>query len=191
MSKVSVCNKALALLGANKITDLSDGTQEATVLSNVYTDTLKTILSECCWNFASKRAALNLTTERPVFGGGNVFTLPADMVRIFGTSLPYDLPYTIEGQNLICASDYVGILYTWLNEDDSSYPSYFTNAFTYLLAHDVCYELTNTVSKTQELLELYETQYLPVAKSKNARDKSPSQVIDSAWVDSVYTAKWG
>lgn len=191
MSKVSICNRALVLLGANKITSLSDDTQEAIVLNNVYTDSLKTILAECCWNFAAKRARLNKETKEPVWGGGSMFALPSDMVRIFDVSLPEDFNYTIEGRSLITAADSVGIIYTWLNEDDSMYPSYFINAFAYLLAHDVCYELTNAVSKTDELLELYETQYLPIARSKNARDKSPVKVRDSAWVDSVYGTMWG
>jgi len=191
MSKVAICNKALALLGARKITSLADDMQEAIVLNNVYTGSLKTILSECLWHFAAKRAVLNLTTEKPVFGDGNVFALPGDIVRLFKTNLPQDCAYTIEGQNLITNADSVGIIYTFLNEADEMYPPYFTNAFTYLLAHDVSYELTGTTSKTQELLELYEMQYLPAARSKNARDVTPDKVRDSAWVDSVFGTVWG
>ena len=61
MSKVSIANRALALLGENKITNLNDETQAARSIKNMYQDSLKSILAECCWNFACKRAMLNAT----------------------------------------------------------------------------------------------------------------------------------
>ena len=48
MSKVSNANRALALVGANKITNLSDETEEAKAINNMYEESLRSILSECC-----------------------------------------------------------------------------------------------------------------------------------------------
>ena len=73
MSDVSIVNRALALIGANKITSLSDETLEAQSANNMYEGSLKSILSECCWGFAKKRAWLNMLTIKPAFGGGNYF----------------------------------------------------------------------------------------------------------------------
>ena len=66
MSQVSIVNRALALLGANKIVNMSDNTEEAKAASNVYDDSLKSILAECPWSFALKRANLNRITTDPV-----------------------------------------------------------------------------------------------------------------------------
>ena len=188
MSKVSIVNRALALLGANRITNLTDETREAKVVNNMYEGSLKSILCECCWNFATKRRMLNMVSDTPSWGGGNMFQLPADMIRLFEVSTSE--PYTIEGNKLITVAKEIGIKYTYLNNDDSIYPPYFEDAFVYKLAHDICYDLTNSASRSNELLDMYEGHYLPVAKSKNARDKSPVQVKDSDWVNSVYSARW-
>ncbi len=187
-SKVAIVNRALALLGANRIINLTDDTQEAKIVNNMYDGSLKSILCECCWNFATKRKMLNMLTTKPEWGGGNMFQLPSDMVRIFETSA--DVDYTIEGNYLITRASEIGIKYTYVNDDDSVYPPYFVDAFVYRLAHDICYDLTNSASRANELLDMYEGHYLPVAKSKNARDKTPVKVKDGDWVNSVNHARW-
>ena len=78
MSQVSIANRALAYIGANKITSLSEGTQEANAISNVYGDSLRSILSEAPWVFALKRSLLNKVQLTPSWGRGNYFA------KVFG-----------------------------------------------------------------------------------------------------------
>ncbi|MBO6305467.1 MAG: hypothetical protein J6M62_10390 [Selenomonadaceae bacterium] len=187
MSRVSIVNKAIAFIGDNRITDLSDDTMTAKAFNNIYVDSLKSILSECCWNFAKKRVVLNRLTETPAWGGGNYFQLPADVVRIFETTAH---KWKIEGNYILTPESSVGILYTYLCEDDNKYPPRFVDALACRLAADVCFELTNNSSKQAELMNLYEGHYLPVAKSMNARDGSPDEIKDDAWVNAVYDGRW-
>lgn len=187
MSRVSIANKAIAFIGDNKITDLSDETMTAKSINNVYVDSLKSILSECCWNFAKKRVVLNMLTEKPAFGGGNYFQLPSDVVRIFKTTAK---KWEIEGNYILTPESSIGIVYTYLCEDDNRYPPRFKDALACRLAADICFDLTNNSSKQAELLNLYEGHYLPIAKSMNARDKSGEKVEDSEWVDAVYSGRW-
>jgi len=182
MSQVSIVNRALALLGANKIVNMSDNTEEAKAASNVYDDSLKSILAECPWSFALKRANLNRITTDPVWGGGNYFQKPSDCVRIFDSNVD-DLK--IEGQYIKSNSSSVSVLYTYLCTDPSFYSPSFIDAFTYRLAHDMCFDLTNIASKQMELLNLYESHFLPIAKSKNAKEQSSDQVKDDYWVNSI------
>lgn len=182
MSKVSNANRALALVGANKIVGLDDGTMEAKAINNMYDDSLKSILSECCWNFAKKRKMLNLVTEEPVWGKGNYFQLPADCVRIFDATCDYD----IEGDFVLAQSKEIGILYTSSSVDDNRFTPAFRDAFCCRLAYDVSYDLTNSTSKQDELLELYHGHLLPIAKSMNARDSSQKYVKDDAWVKALF-----
>lgn len=187
MSRVSIANRAIAYIGDNKITDLSDETLTAKSINNVYLDSLKSILSECCWNFAKKRVMLNKLTVQPAWGGGNYFQIPADVVRIFKTTAKH---WEIEGNYIKTPESEIGILYTYLCEDDNRYPPAFVDAFACRLASDICYDLTNNTSKQMELLELYEGHFLPIAKSMNARDKSGEEVQDGAWVNSIYDGRW-
>lgn len=182
MSKVSNANRALALVGANKITNLSDETEEAKAINNMYEESLRSILSECCWNFAKKRAMLNKLMVSPTWGGGNYFQLPADCIRIFDATCQYDL----EGDYLKANDETVGILYTYLQEDDKRWLPAFRDAFCCRLAYDVAFDLTNSSSKQNELLELYHSHLLPIAKSMNARDASQKFAKDDEWTSSVY-----
>jgi len=182
MSKVSIVNRALALLGANKIVNLSDNTEEAKSANNMYDGSLRSILAECPWNFALKRANLNMITTTPEWGGGNYFQKPADCVRIFDSNVD-DLK--IEGQYVKSNSKSVGILYTYLCTNTDLYSPSFIDAFSYRLAHDMCFDLTNVASKQAELIQLYESHFLPIAKSKNAKEQAPDKIKDDLWVNSL------
>lgn len=182
MSQVSIVNRALALLGANKIVNMSDDTAEAKAASNVYDDSLKSILAECAWSFALKRAILNKITTEPVWGGGNYFQKPSDCVRIFKHNVK-DLK--IEGEYVKSNSNSVGILYTYMCKDTSLYSPSFVDAFAYRLACDMCYDLTNISAKQSELLSLYQSHFLPIAKSKNSKEQSPDEIQDDYWVNSL------
>ena len=80
----------------------------------------------------------------------------------------------------------VGILYTYLNEDDSRYSPQFVDAFACRLAYDVSFDLTNQSSKQESLLKLYHGHLLPIAKSANAKEKTPPTIKDDYWVNSIF-----
>lgn len=180
MSKVQIANRALALLGENKIIDLDDKTPGAKAIAGVYEGSLRSILAETCWNFAKKRVMLNRLKDKPVWGRGNYFQLPADMVRLFKVTVDN---YSIEGNKLLVDADEVGILYTYYNEDTTNYSPAFVDAFVHRLAYDVCYDLTNASSKQEAILTTYTGHFLPVALAMNARDNTPDEVKDDFWVN--------
>ena len=185
MSQVSIANRALALVGANKITSLSDGTEEAKAVSNMYEGSLRSILSEACWGFALKRDKLNMLTIKPAWGKGNYFQLPSDYVRVFGV-MDDNVKWRIEGDRILADSDDFGILYTYMMRDDALYMPSFVDALACRLAFDICFDLTNSSSKQEELINLYRGEYLPIAKSENARDKNIDFIKDDAWVNAVH-----
>lgn len=193
MSKVSIINKALAHLGANKITSLSDGSFEAKCASNLYEDCLRSILSECCWKFATQRVMLNKLDLTPAWienRMSNYFQLPADLIQIFGVSNE-TANWSREGDKIITDVASFGIKYVYYCDDTTKYFPAFIDAFACLLAADMCYDLTNSNDKTITLLELYKGEFLPIAKSKNAREASAQQVKDDYWINSVRSSIYG
>lgn len=186
MSDVSIVNRALALIGANKITSLSDETLEAQSANNMYEGSLKSILSECCWGFAKKRAWLNMLTIKPAFGGGNYFQPPSDYVRIFKKTADAEF----EGEYLLSYADKLGVIYTFLQKDTNRYTPQFIDAFACRLAYDMSFDLTNSSSKQESLLRLYKGEFLPIARSADARDRMPEKVSDDYWINSVNSARW-
>ncbi len=63
VSRTEIVNKALTLVGANPIVNLTDDTQNARVVNRVYEIALKSILSECLWRFATRRKLLAQSAE--------------------------------------------------------------------------------------------------------------------------------
>ncbi len=54
---ISICNEALALLGANTITDFTDNTQEARLVDQFFYSAIKDTLRDYDWAFATKRSS--------------------------------------------------------------------------------------------------------------------------------------
>ena len=106
------------MLGANRITSLSDDTREAKAANAVYDQSLRSILSETCWSFATKRALLNRLEEVPVVGSGYYFQRPSDCIEIFETTANSWRP---EGEKIWSLDPTLGVIYTYLNDDDTFY----------------------------------------------------------------------
>lgn len=193
MSEVLIINKALSLLGANRIASLKESSLEAQSASNVYSESLKSILTECAWKFATKRVLLSKVEKTPAWtkhGMRNYFQMPSDLVAIVEVSDP-NARWEVEGELILTNIETFGIEYVYNLTDTSKYPAYFIDAFACKLAADMCYELTNSNEKTMTLLDLYKGEYLPIAKSKNARAGSAPMVRDDAWVNSIYGGYFG
>ena len=63
ITKTHIINKALTKVGAQPIVNLTDDTDRARTVNRVYESALKAILSECKWNFATKRALLTESAD--------------------------------------------------------------------------------------------------------------------------------
>lgn len=191
MSKLDIINRALGMLGANQINDLDDQTLEAEAGRKMYRPALDSILAETDWNFAIKRALLPKSeTKLPAWGGGNYFALPDDLIKICDV-MNRNVLWRRESNFIYAHAPEFGVVYVSRCTDATYYPSYFIDAFAAKLATDMCYLLTNSTEKTNVLLEVYRGEYLPIAKTMNAREKSNPIINDSFWVDSTLRGYWG
>ena len=186
MSKIEIINKALGMLGANTIKTIEDKTLEGEAARKMYQPALDSVLCETGWSFAIKRVLLPLVEDkRPAWGEGNYFELPADLLKIVDV-MNRHTTWRREGNYIFTNESEFGLVYVARCVDPTFYPSYFIDALAAKLAAEMCYLLTNSTEKTMGLINLYEGQYLPNAKTKNAREKSSPLVEDSYWVNSIY-----
>ena len=191
MSKLDIMNRALGILGANQIKSLDDQTLEAEAARKMYQPALNSILAETDWNFAIKRALLSVSeTKTPAWGGGNYFMLPDDLIKICDV-MNRNVLWRRESNYIYSNASEFGIVYVSRCTDATYYPSYFIDAFAAKLAADMCYLLTNSTEKANILLDVYRGEYLPIAKTMNAREKSNPIINDSFWVDSTLRGYWG
>ncbi len=82
MSEVSISNKALGWLGADRITNLDDPQTEAVIAKENYAEARDFVLADHDWPFAIKRFNLALSTEKPAFGYANKFLIPDEILRV-------------------------------------------------------------------------------------------------------------
>lgn len=191
MSKLEIMNKALGMLGANQIYDIDDETLEAKAARKMYPSALDSILAETDWTFAIKRSLLEKSENKvPAWGEGNYFECPADLIKIVDV-MNRHIPWRKEGNYIFTRAEEFGLVYVARCVDPTFYPSYFIDALACKLAVEMCYLLTNSTEKTNILLDLYRGEYLPVAKTKNAREKSNPIIEDSYWVNSTMRSYWG
>lgn len=191
MSKLDIANKALGILGANQIRTWEDETLEGEAVRKMYQPALDSVLAETDWTFAIKRQLLLLSEDKkPAWGEGNYFQLPDDMIKIVDVMNRY-VEWRREGNYIYSRASEFGLVYVARCVDPTYYPSYFIDALSSKLAVDMCYLLTNSTEKTNFLIELYRGEYLPIAKTKNAREKSNPIAEDSHWVNGTLRSYWG
>jgi len=181
--KVTIINRALALVGAEPITNLTDDTPEANIASRIYDESRKSVLSEILWNFAAKRKALTQVVDPPAFYVDEmnfVYAVPSDVIRIFGVSSSV-ISWRLEQQYIYADSSEVGIIYVFDQTDTTKFSASFTDAFADKLASDMAYSVNNSTTTARELLEKYNGQSLPKATAENSQVGTPPQVQDDLW----------
>jgi len=185
LSKVDICNKSLTMLGGQPITSLSDDTEQSRVINRIYEGALRGILSECKWNFATKRkllATLSDTLEWYHTGEGEtyVYQRPSDCIRIFGTNNT-DAVWRLEGEYIISNTAGLGIKYVYYLDAPSKYASSFIDALIDRLSSEIAFAILNSSTKATAMLEKYEKISLPKAMSENSQVGVSQYVQDDAW----------
>ena len=192
-TQLDILNKALTLVGAATVTSITDGTPNAIALGNVYNLALQSVLSECKWNFATKRASLVVaptnSTNYPQFlysGEAVVYSLPTDgVIRIYAVNPGY-ASWREESGFIISDTVGLGLQYVWNDTTTADYPSYFFDAFLDKLCADISYVIVNSASGAAEFVKKYETVSLPKAISANSQTGSQQSMRDDYWVRAKY-----
>jgi hypothetical protein len=183
ISKTGLINKALTLVGANPITNIDDDTNNARVANRVYEISLKSILSECKWNFATTRKLLSsVDTDLAWYDSGEtyIYQKPADCIRIFGTN-DDGATWREEGDYIISDTTGLGIRYVYYLDEPNKYPSSFAEAFIDKLCSDICYMIVNSAQLAGTFFEKYQKVSLPKAMAENAQIGKQQYLKDDAW----------
>jgi len=181
--KTTIINRALSLLGAEPIINIADDTPEANIANRFYDESRKSVLSEVLWNFAAKRVVLNQVVGTPAWSidqVNNIFQLPSDIIRIFGTSAPGSTWHK-EQDKLITNVSEIGIIYVFDLKDTTKFSASFTDAFADKLASDMAYAVLNSNTEAKLLIEKYDGVSLPKALAENSQEGTPPQIDDNLW----------
>ena len=94
---IDICARALVMIGAQPISSFSDGSTEALVASNVYTDVTEASLTRHRWRFATTQGTLSLLSNTPTGRYAYAYqmpTSPAVLQIISVTVNDYVIPYS-------------------------------------------------------------------------------------------------
>ena len=183
ISKTDICNKALTLVGANPIVNIDDEANNARILNRVYDISLRSILSECLWNFATKRSLLALSADTVEWYHTNesyIYAKPADCVKIFSSN-DNDAEWREEGDYILSDTSGLGIKYVRYLDEPNKYPAPFAEAFIDKLAAEIAFTVVNSRTLGVDLTKKYLDYSLPRAKSENAQTGTHQYVKDDAW----------
>lgn len=181
--KTDILNKALTLVGAAPVTSISQDSNNARVLNRTYEISLRSILGECKWNFATKRENLSLSNDTLDWydtGISTVYVKPPDIIRIYGVSSP-GVQWKEIGDYIVSDTGSLGLEYTYFLDDPTKYPSLFVDAFVDKLASDIAYMIVNSGSLGEKYLEKYERISLPKATAANSQSGIQQTLKDDAW----------
>jgi len=191
LSKTDLVNKALTAIGAAPVTNIeTDDTNNARIVNRIYEISLRSILGECKWNFATKRSVLSLVSTGGTLawydtGETFLYARPSDVIKIHGVSSK-NVRYREEGDYLVSDTSGLGVRYTYYADDPTKYSSSFMDAFTDKLSSDMAYAIVNSSTLGDKYKNIYEKVSLPKAMSSNSQVGIQQNFQDDAWELSKY-----
>jgi len=178
VSDVSICNKALYLLGEDEIAALTDADKPARTCNVFYEPVRDALLRQFPWNFAITRVALSKLSDAPIFGFANQFQLPTDCLRVLGTDP--DVTFKVEGKKILADVDTLSIRYISRVTDPTIYDSQFVDLLAARLASEIAIPLTDNHTRQQEMMALY-TIRLRAARTSDSQEGTPAVLDADLW----------
>jgi hypothetical protein len=185
ISTVSICNRALDLLGADPITSLEDGSKAANLCQRNFEPSADSVLRLYPWNAALRRARLPALSEPPAWGYRYQYQLPqgpepAFCLRLLEIDNGSD--YRIEGRRVL--ADYAApldILYIGRVTDTATFDPLLAEAVAAKLAVHLAGNLTESGSRI-EAARSYLRDILAQAKAIDAQEGGAASLVVDAWL---------
>jgi hypothetical protein len=191
ISDTSICNSALAKLGADRIIDLNEDNKRARLCKEQYPKLRDDLLRSHPWNFAIARKELaESATYTPPYEFEHAFPLPSDCLRVLDNDLNFpigvgenvwavEVDHLTSQRMLVCNSSTVIIKYV-KSVSESFFSNDFAELLAMLLARDLCYALTQSSTLLSQLDESYK-QKIREVRSFDAQEGSVNQVQAVDW----------
>lgn len=179
-TKLSICNDVANLLGKDLFTDPdTDSNPFAERIRSTYDNTLKELLAEHHWSFATREATLlSATIPVPEFTEYALYyELPSDYVSIVqygsdGDNRLHPAAYRIESNYLLSNDTTVQIKYVSNINPPEVFPAYFAELLSLKLAYKLSYALVSNMSLRDEIYTLYNNKLTQAIGRDQREDKS-------------------
>ena len=186
-SKVEICNSALNMLGANNITDITEDSKNARLLTQRYNPISDASFRSHAWNCLIKRVEIAQDTDTPTHEYTKQYTLPADCLRILkigghhdGSSSDLDdgQKFKVEGRKIITDEATIFLLYIAKITDVNEYDTLHQETIAARLAAELCYAITSSTSLATQMNEQFKEK-LREARHVDASECT-AEVLDAS-----------
>lgn len=186
-----VVNVALRRIGASRITSLTDGSTNANVANDIYTEVRDELLRSHPWNFATKRVKLAQSATDPAFEFDHAYPLPSDWLRTVsvhdndaghGTIL-FRMELIGSQRAIVASADDVYLRYVSRVTDPNLMTPDFRKAFEFALSRDMSIPLASSNS-LHDRMALLADRALNKARSNDALGASPELRPRGSWASS-------
>ena len=186
-----IVNVALRKIGATRIVSLTDGSVNANVANDIYTEVRDDLLRSHPWNFATKRVKLAQSATEPIFEFDHAYPLPSDWLRTVsvhdndaghGTIL-YRSELIGSQHAIITSSDDVYLRYVSRVTDPNLMAPDFRTAFEFALARDMTIALASS-NQLHESMATLAVRALNKARSTDALGAFPELRPRGSWATS-------
>ena len=181
-SETEIANLACSKLGdEDQIIDLRSGESRAARAIAAVFDTMRdTVLRAGQWNFAQTRVALPALTDKPAWGFGYAYQLPADYLAL--SNLQDDIDYQIEaGRILTNATPPLKLRYIRRVTDTGTFDALFIDALACRLAAQVAMRLTGERTVADGAMAAYRLA-LNDAKAIDGPENPPEDYAEDDWM---------
>ena len=190
-SDTDIVNVAMRLLKANRITALADGSNNANVADDVFTEVRDDMLRAHNWNFASRWIKLAESSTAPTFEFDNFYPFPADWIRTIsvhdndaGVGTVFYREGEIGGQGgILTSADELWLRYVYRATDTNRMSADFRTAFSYALAIAMP-GISNLSATREDALERRATGRLRRARHSDAVGATPERRPAGSWATS-------
>ena len=179
-SKVSVANDALIRVGADTIISLTENTEQARVVNQVFDDCYDAALQAHDWNFATERAILSQQATGPLFGYTYRYLLPTNPYCLKVLALEGDYEYKVEGRYLLTDTDSAEITYISRVSDLNKLTPLFRQALSLYIASQVCYTLTGSATLKASLIQEWK-DFFKAGRFEDAKEGTPEEFEPGSW----------
>jgi len=187
VSDVSICNRALRVIGVAPILALGEDSKAGAWAQESYADARDGLLAEYPWNFAIRRAALAASPTPPAWGPARLFPLPADCLRVLAVEGEPEArvePYRVEGRAI--ASDATAplrIRYIARVDDPALFGPLFADALAARLAAEGAFHFTGSTSREEQLRQAYR-EVAANARRYDAQEGTAEGLVAHDWLES-------
>lgn len=184
-STVGIWNRALQLLGAERVESITQTSRNANSCRACYEPIRDALLEETVWRFSILQATIAADSPAPDWGKANSFTLPTDYIMLapdFPEEASLDRDYEVQDGKIF--SDFAAPLYIrYVSKvsDPAKMPASFRELVSTKMADAMCEEITQSNQKKVAMERAVEAAY-KVARRANARQSLSQEPPTSSWI---------